>query len=119
MIIWIESDIMKKYLLVNYHRKSGSDSPEQTVILEGDPRMTNQRMVHEFVCEFVDSAAEFTEETVFETQSEKYEISEVQNITEDEAKQEQAQNQYWVYQVNQNITDPASRCSYSGRVPGT
>ena len=109
---------MKKFLLVTYRKKGEADTPKQTVILEGDSRMTNQRMIEEYIREYVDSEAEWTDDHSFETDSETFELTNVEIVSEEEAEQQQNQNRYWSYQVNENVTDPASRYSYSGRVPG-
>lgn len=104
---------MEKYLHVTY--KWSGDDEEHTILLEGDHRQTNQRIIDRFLERKLGDNYEVSEDSeTYGLDEKELTIREIDSVSNtDDLKPSTL-----TLVVNEHVTDPACRVSYSGPVPG-
>lgn len=104
---------MEKYLLVDVEHQRGGEPRSRSVLLEGDHRQTNQRMVEKLVEKWLDPDYETTEEDdTYRHGDATMQMKNVESVSPSEAEDLRSSN--FTLVVNEHVTEPACRVSYSG-----
>jgi hypothetical protein len=107
---------MEKYLKVAYVLSESGEEQQRTILLEGDHRQTRDRMLEQFLVRTLGENFESDEDDNEYTADERsVSIESVERVSNSEADSEKSST--FTLVINENVTEPACRVSYSGPVP--
>jgi len=111
---------VKKFLHVTYGLESGSEEGSDSVLLEGDHRQDNERMLELLaerkLGEHFEQSGEDEDPPRYEAEGEALTIEDFELVSSSEA--EELKSSTFTLVVNENVTEPVCRVSYSGRTAG-
>lgn len=108
---------MKKYLRVEYTRLANDETDGEIILLEGDHRQTNDRMLEHLIRRKLGPSFEDGEtQNEYSSDQGRMKIKSVESVPLSEV--EDVKSSTFTLVVNEHVTDPACRVSYSGEVPG-
>jgi len=102
---------LKKHLLVEFELSEGQDTDTGAVLLEGDHRQSNQRMLRQLAEWKLGTIVETDEaEGIFESEDRTLSVGRVEGVTRDDL--DDVDSSTFTLVVNENVTEPACRVSY-------